>query len=69
MNLKKMKKKIKNILRENFPTESKPNVVIQIEEDTDYREFAKAVADQLKEGYGTHNFGPFIEALKKELGS
>ena len=43
------------------------NVQIHIPENTSYKDFAVAVADILKEDYGTHNFKPFLEALVAEL--
>lgn len=43
------------------------NISIDVPEDTPYTEFAIEVAKILKEGYGKHNYKPFIEALVKEL--
>ena len=37
-------------------------------ESLGYKEFAKAVATILKDEYGSHNFGPFMEVLHAELG-
>ena len=37
-------------------------------ESLGYKEFAKAVAEILKDEYGSHNFGPFMEVLHAELG-
>ena len=37
-------------------------------ENLGYKEFAQAVADILKDEYGSHNFGPFMEVLHAELG-
>lgn len=42
-------------------------VSIDISEETSYQDFAKAVADILKNDYGQHNFKPFIKALIAEL--
>lgn len=42
-------------------------ISIDIPEDTDYKEFAVAVANILKNDYGTHNYEPFISALSSEL--
>ena len=39
-----------------------------VPEDTNYKDFAKAVAKMLKEDYGSHNFKPFMEVLHAELG-
>jgi hypothetical protein len=39
-----------------------------IPDNTGYKEFAKAVATILKDEYGSHNFGPFMEILHSELG-
>ena len=37
-------------------------------ESLGYKEFAKAVATILKDEYGSHNFGPFMDVLHSELG-
>ena len=37
-------------------------------ESLGYKEFAKAVATILKDEYGSHNFGPFMDILHAELG-
>jgi len=42
-------------------------ISIDIPEDTDYKEFAMAVANILKNDYGTHNYQPFMSALSGEL--
>jgi hypothetical protein len=39
-----------------------------IPDNTGYKEFAKAVATILKDEYGSHNFGPFMDVLHSELG-
>jgi len=39
-----------------------------IPEDTNIHSFAKAVAHFLKEEYGSHNVGPFMDTLHAELG-
>jgi hypothetical protein len=44
------------------------NIEINIPEDTSYEALAKAVAGILKKDYGSHNFEPFVSALKAELG-
>jgi len=38
-------------------------VVIIIEEDVHYKEFAEFVADALLESYGSHNVKPFMSEL------
>lgn len=43
------------------------NIIIEIQEDTSYKELAKKVAEIIKEDYGTHNIKPFLEELKKQL--
>ena len=43
------------------------NILIDIPENTSYKELAIAVANILKEDYGKHNFKPFVEALIAEL--
>lgn len=40
----------------------------EIDESMSYQDFAKAVANVLREEYGTHNFEPFMKTLKDELG-
>lgn len=40
----------------------------EIDESMSYQDFAKAVANVLREEYGTHNFEPFVKTLKDELG-
>ena len=39
-----------------------------VDESLGYKDFAKAIATILKNEYGTHNFDPFMEVLKGELG-
>lgn len=47
--------------------EESSKIVIDVPEDTSYKDFAIAVADVLKGDYGTHNFKPFIQALVDAL--
>ena len=54
--------KLIDVLLENVDLSS------AVPEDTSYKEFAKAVAKMLREDYGEHNFGPFMEVLHAELG-
>jgi len=44
------------------------DAIMQVDESLSYRDFAVAVAIILKEEYGTHNFGKFMEVLHAELG-
>ena len=44
------------------------DAIMQVDESLSYRDFAIAVAIILKEEYGSHNFGPFMEVLHAELG-
>ena len=39
-----------------------------IPEDTNYKDFAKAIAKMLIDDYGSHNFSPFMKVLHAELG-
>jgi hypothetical protein len=39
-----------------------------IPEDTNYKDFAKAIAKMLIDDYGSHNFSPFMKILHAELG-
>jgi predicted phage tail protein len=41
--------------------------ISSIDDSMDYKQFAKAVALELKDQYGSHNFKDFIDTLKKEL--
>lgn len=38
-----------------------------VDENLNYTELAAAVALQLEDTYGTHNYKPFIEELKNKL--
>ena len=62
---------------ENFINESKKSdllakeidkAIVKIDDSLSYEDFAVAVAKVLKDEYGTHNFVPFMDALKKDLG-
>ena len=54
--------KLIDVLLENVDLSS------AVPEDTSYKDFATAVAKMLREDYGEHNFGPFMEVLHAELG-
>ena len=41
--------------------------IMKINDSMSYRDFAQAVGEILRDQYGTHNYLPFIEELKKEL--
>lgn len=41
--------------------------IMKIDDSMHYRDFAQAVGEVLRDQYGTHNYLPFIEELKKEL--
>jgi hypothetical protein len=43
------------------------SITINIPEDTSYMEFAKAVASELKSGYGKHLYKDFLKVLVAEL--
>ena len=43
------------------------SISIDIPENTGYEDFARAVADILKNDYGTHNFQPFLKTLTSLL--
>lgn len=45
----------------------KEEIQIDVPDNASYQAFAKAVAKVLKEGYGKHNYKPFIQALVAEL--
>lgn len=42
-------------------------VKIIIQEDTNYKELAKEVADVIKNDYGMHNAFDFLQELRKQL--
>ena len=44
------------------------DAIMQVDESLSYRDFAVAVGIILKEEYGSHNFGKFMEVLHAELG-
>lgn len=44
------------------------DAIMQVDESLSYRDFAIAVGIVLKEEYGSHNFGKFMEVLHAELG-
>lgn len=55
---------------EQGPIDERDNIkgiTIDIPENADYRELAKAVAKVLIEDYGQHNYKPFLQALIAEL--
>ncbi len=56
-----------NRIKELAGLEETNGIQIQIPDNASYTEFAKAVAKELKEGYGSHNYKPFIQALIAEL--
>lgn len=64
-------------LLEEFVNESKESdalanainkSMIKIDDSMSYKDFALAVGKILKDEYGQHNFGPFMEVLHKDLG-
>ena len=68
----KYNKKMKKQINENkfiHVTPANEKIIIDVPEDTSYEDFAIAVANILKEGYGQHNFRPFVEVLIQELKS
>ena len=42
--------------------------MIKIDDSMSYKDFALAVGKILKDEYGSHIFGPFMEILHKDLG-
>jgi len=44
------------------------NAIMSVDDTMHYGDFAKAVATILKDEYGTHNFGKFMNILHSELG-
>lgn len=42
--------------------------MIKIDESMSYEDFALAVGQILRDEYGQHNFKPFMEVLKDDLG-
>lgn len=45
----------------------KEEIQIDVPENASYQDFAKAVAEILKDGYGKHNYKLFLQALVAEL--
>lgn len=43
------------------------SAINQIDPDLHYRDFAKIIAEVLKQDYGKHNFNPFVKELVNEL--
>ena len=43
------------------------NAISSVDDSLSYKVLASAVAKILKDEYGSHNFGPFMEVLKGEL--
>ena len=44
------------------------DAIASVDDSLSYKDFALAVAAILKDEYGSHNFGPFMEVLHAELG-
>ena len=44
------------------------NAIDQIDSNLNYKDFAQAIALVIKEEYGTHNIGPFMDELHSYLG-
>mgnify|MGYP003624890469 CR=1 FL=1 len=42
--------------------------MMKIDDSMSYKDFALAVGKILKDDYGKHNYGPFMEVLHKDLG-
>jgi hypothetical protein len=66
-----------NEYKEEFLNESKKSdslakeiekAMSKIDDSMSYEDFALAVGKILKEEYGSHNFGPFMKVLHKDLG-
>lgn len=67
----KLKDFFPNLIQENKSAEAAKaidNALASVDESLHYADFAKAVASILKNEYGAHNFGPFMEVLHAELG-
>jgi len=41
--------------------------ISKIDDNLSYEDFAIAVANVIKDDYGTHNYKPFLDKLKEEL--
>jgi len=55
-------------LVENEVAKAIDNAIASVDENLSYKDFAIGVAAILKDEYGSHNFGPFMEVLHAELG-
>lgn len=49
-------------------TKAIQDAIVSIDDSMHYGVFAKAIANILKDEYGSHNFDPFMKVLHKELG-
>ena len=72
-----MMKTFKEYSEEGFVNESKNSdalaneinkAMMKIDDSMSYSDFALAVGKILKDEYGSHNFGPFMKVLHKDLG-
>lgn len=55
-------------LVENEVAKAIDNAIASVDENLSYKDFAIGIAAILKDEYGSHNFGPFMEVLHAELG-
>ena len=67
----KLKDFFPNLIQENKSAEAAKAIdsaISSVDESLHYADFAKAIASILKNEYGAHNFGKFMEVLHAELG-
>lgn len=57
----------KKNIKENLLSNKITQAIKKIDPNMSYVDFAKAVADVIKNDYGSHNIEPFIKVLNKEL--
>jgi len=62
------KSEFKALIKEELTNLQELDLSAAVPEDTSYTEFAKAVAQMIKDEYGSHNIDPFMKALHAELG-
>ena len=62
------KSEFKALIKEELSNLQELDLTAAVPEDTSYTEFAKAIAQMIKDEYGSHNIEPFMKALHAELG-
>ena len=58
----------KKMIKENLLSSEIKQAIEKIDPNMSYIDFAIAVANIIKDDYGSHNIKPFMKILSKELG-